>query len=162
MLLVSRMWKFNKQKLADNDGILFVIFGRRGCNAIWTSFVRHLRNLNCLDYLLGVLFWMQNFSKGRNCNYFHIPVYLHVLSFLEDSSNLLKKKKSERLYCLDNIKSFLTFIVVFHHILCMFVGGGWYVGNRIMQLFTSHLHTWISLRILVFSHFNHIVSILYL
>jgi len=33
--------------------------------------------------------------------------------------------KSERLYYLDNLKVFLTVMVIVHHVTCMFVGGGW-------------------------------------
>ena len=33
--------------------------------------------------------------------------------------------KRERLYYLDNLKVFLTFMVIIHHVVCMFSGGGW-------------------------------------
>ena len=39
--------------------------------------------------------------------------------------------KKERLYYLDNLKIFLTVVVVLHHQTCSFVGSGWYfnIGN---------------------------------
>ncbi|GMH97635.1 hypothetical protein TrVE_jg9440 [Triparma verrucosa] len=47
------------------------------------------------------------------------------------TSHKEKPTKSERLYYLDNLKIFLTIIVIFHHQTCSFVGAGWYfnIGN---------------------------------
>jgi glucan biosynthesis protein C len=41
------------------------------------------------------------------------------------------KRAHQRLYFLDNVKSFLTVLVVVHHVTCAFVGDNWYyaVGN---------------------------------
>ena len=38
---------------------------------------------------------------------------------------------ARRFYYLDNLKIFLTIIVIFHHQTCSFVGAGWYfnIGN---------------------------------
>eukprot|EP01084_Bolivina_argentea_P107415 192044_1 len=44
---------------------------------------------------------------------------------IEDQMNTTKKPKRARLYYLDNIKTFLTVIVVIHHITGGFLGNGW-------------------------------------
>ena len=51
------------------------------------------------------------------------------------ASNNAPTQRKRRMYFLDNIKSFLTVIVVMHHCGCVFSSGGWYL--RIAQYPTS-------------------------
>mmetsp|Transcript_24382 Transcript_24382/g.45784 ORF Transcript_24382/g.45784 Transcript_24382/m.45784 type:complete len:478 (+) Transcript_24382:910-2343(+) len=47
-------------------------------------------------------------------------------------------KKSERLYYLDNLKVFLTMLVIVHHITCTFVGVGWFWGFNGAKMTTDN------------------------
>jgi len=49
----------------------------------------------------------------------------------DKASSMAPSGKKERLYYLDNLKIFLTAVVILHHQTCSFVGTGWYfsIGN---------------------------------
>jgi len=59
---------------------------------------------------------------------------------------IVKPTTKQRYYYLDNVKSFLTVIVVIHHITCTFAGGGWYYGVAAYQTpFTAPFNMFLTL-----------------
>lgn len=102
-----------------------------------------LRNLPPLANAMQM--WML-YQTVRYCCGFVKAVEMAPLITAAPSTN--NSAPRERLYYLDNLKVFLTCMVIIHHICCMFAGGGWvwnfngYVANGYSNT-TKQVASWI-------------------